>query len=61
MPARPEDLISEKELAERFGRRTPTVKRWRWQGRAPPFYRVNGRIYYSWPEVEEWLKMRRES
>lgn len=53
------DLMFEKEVAARLGRRPETLRKWRWEGASPPFYRINGRICYRWIEVEDWITERR--
>lgn len=47
-----------KELAERYGIPTATLKRWRYQGKGPRYIRANGdgRVFYRWADVEAWLK-----
>lgn len=55
------DLLPEKTIAERLSRSVVTLRAWRRQKKAPPFYYVGGAIMYRWPEVEAWLEARRHA
>ena len=49
-------LLDEAALARRIHRETPTLKRWRVEGKGPVFIRVGTLIRYSVIDVEAWLK-----
>ena len=49
-------LLDETALARRIHRETPTLKRWRVEGKGPVFLRVGKLIRYSVIDVEAWLK-----
>lgn len=43
MPNAPAPLLSEIDVAERFGLSVHTLRKWRWAGRGPRFLKVGGR------------------
>lgn len=48
-------LWSSKDLAERLGVSTETLRYWRERGDGPPWLRVGKLIKYSPGDVEKWL------
>lgn len=38
-----------------------TLQRWRCTGTGPPYYRLNGRVYYSPGELAAWMAERRKA
>lgn len=55
-----DDLITEAELADRLGRSTYTVARYRRHGEGPPFIRLGRQIFYSRTDIDEWLHSARQ-
>lgn len=37
--------LTSRDVAQRFSRSMECIKRWRWQGKGPPYKRI-GRYYY---------------
>lgn len=48
-------LLTAAELAERLKLSTRTLRRWRSEGKGPPFVRVGRGVRYDWGEVKEWM------
>ncbi len=49
------EVINTRELASRLGRAPASVVRWRRLRKGPPCIRVNGRVFYDWEAVSDWL------
>jgi hypothetical protein len=56
VPKTTDDLIPQKECAARLGVSLASMRRWRRLRVAPPWFDLNGNIYFRWPEVEKWLE-----
>lgn len=52
-------LSTSKQLAERLGRSTATLARWRMLGTGPDFVRPHGVIYYEESAIQAWLDKNR--
>ncbi len=53
-----EQLIEEKELAERLQVSVGTLRNWRCEKKGPRFHRIGQRIRYSPSDVKDWLASR---
>jgi excisionase family DNA binding protein len=53
-----EQLIEEKELAERLQVSVGTLRNWRCEKKGPRFHRIGQRIRYSPSDVKLWLASR---
>lgn len=50
-------FLSPKQLSERYGEDSPaesTLKRWRLQGKGPPFVRLGKKVAYPLDKLVEW-------
>ena len=47
---------TEKELASQYGVSLRWVRRIRHTSRDFPYYKLNGRVYYSQKEIDKWFK-----
>jgi excisionase family DNA binding protein len=49
-------FLNEKQLAEYLGISVHALRRWRFEGRGPKFFRLEGRLVrYRQEDVEGWL------
>jgi predicted DNA-binding transcriptional regulator AlpA len=49
-------LLNEKQVAEFLGVTVHALRRWRFEGRGPDFFRLEGRLVrYRQEDVEGWL------
>jgi excisionase family DNA binding protein len=49
-------LMNEKQVAEFLGVTVSALRRWRFEGRGPRFFRLEGRLVrYRQEDVEGWL------
>jgi len=49
-------LMNEKQVAEFLGVTVSALRRWRFEGRGPGFFRLEGRLVrYRQEDVEGWL------
>lgn len=54
-------LLLQREVEERLGLPKRSFTRLRSAGeKLPPRYRIGGRYYYRWKEVQAWLTSRKE-
>jgi hypothetical protein len=54
-----EPSFTETSLAEKYGIKPQTWRKWRTRGRGPAFYRLGGKIRYSLSDVEAWIAANR--
>ncbi len=45
------NLLDEKQAAERLGLQRKTLQRWRWRGEGPPFVKLSARAVRYSPEA----------
>jgi hypothetical protein len=57
---RPDDLLTERQLAEELRKSEATLARWRRTGTGPPWLRVGKTPLYRWSDVQRWLEQQRE-
>lgn len=50
------DYIDDRELEERTPNARSTWQKRRISGDTPPWYRIGGRVYYKWSEVQAWIE-----
>lgn len=50
-----------KELAEYLRRSERTLIRWRYDGKGPAYFRLNGQVLYPSDLTEEWLESKRHN
>jgi hypothetical protein len=53
-----DNCITSQELSQRWKMPEATVRHWRWSGRGPDFYKLNGVIKYPLDGVESFEKER---
>ena len=51
--------FTEREGAEFLGVRYQTLKNWRSENQAPPFYRIGSKIIYDESDLIQWMQARR--
>jgi hypothetical protein len=56
----PNDLLTERQLADELHKSPATLARWRRTGAGPRWVRVGKSPLYRWADVERWLQGRRE-
>lgn len=49
-----ETFLSEREVAERWGMKTATVRNWRYRGKGPPHTQLGHRAIYREADVKAW-------
>lgn len=49
-------LMTPKEVAELIGCHEVTLRRWRLEGKGPPFIQIVGTVKYRKEDIEEWLE-----
>jgi predicted DNA-binding transcriptional regulator AlpA len=49
------NYLVEKELAVKYGLSVHWFRKARNQGKSPPYYKLNGKVYYCETNVEEWF------
>lgn len=54
-------LLTRKEVAERLGVKVRTVDKWRKEGRAPRFIKINGNVRCREIDLEQWVDEREEA
>jgi DNA-binding transcriptional regulator YiaG len=52
--------LTEKEASAYLGIKSQTLQNWRQADKAPPFYRIGGKIIYDLRELQEWMQERRQ-
>ncbi len=55
MPVTLENLLSENEISQIFGRSIPTLQKDRLRGNGPPFIKIGRLVRYSPSAVQAWL------
>ena len=55
MPTVLENLLSENEISQIFGRSIPTLQKDRLRGNGPPFIKIGRLVRYSPSAVQAWL------
>jgi len=48
--------LTSKLLAKRWSVRTATLRQWRWKGKGPPHFKIEGQILYHLEEIEKFEK-----
>ena len=51
-----EQYLVEKEVSAKYGLSIHWFRRARYDGHTPKFHRLNGKVYYTEKEVNEWFK-----
>jgi predicted site-specific integrase-resolvase len=49
------DLLNEQKAAGSLGLDPKTLRRWRWAGKGPVFYRIGGSIRYRIADLEAFI------
>lgn len=49
------NLIDEKAVAQMLGLASPTLTRWRWEGRGPPHCKIGRAVRYRPEDVEAFI------
>lgn len=57
----PEGLINEHEAARRLGLKVSTLRRWRWQGIGPIFYRIGAAVRYDPRDLADFIEAGRRA
>jgi len=52
--------LTAQQLADELGVDIRTIWRWRWARKAPPAYKLGGRLMFKKSEVEDWVAQQRE-
>lgn len=50
-----EKYLVEKELSLLCGLSVHWFRKARWEGKSPPYYKLNGKIFYKEHEVNDWF------
>jgi excisionase family DNA binding protein len=53
-----EQILNEKEAAKLLGLATPTIRRWRCEGRGPSYVKLGKAVRYKRSIVEAWRDAR---
>ena len=48
-------MIKEEEAALRLGLKVATLRRWRWEGRALPFYKIGNAVRYDPEDIDAFI------
>lgn len=48
-------LLTEMEVAEIFGFKASTLRRWRWAGTGPKFRKIGGSVRYHPDDIEKYI------
>lgn len=48
--------LVEKEVSARYGLSIHWFRKARYTGNTPPYYKLNGKIYYTVDTIDKWLK-----
>ena len=51
----PNYLINEFEAAARLGLKVATLRRWRWAGRPPPFFKIGNAVRYAVEDIDAFI------
>lgn len=54
-----QSLLTEKNLAERWGIKPMTLSQWRWNGRGPMFLKIGRRVLYRLEDVAAFEENKR--
>jgi len=51
-----EKYLVEKEASSKYGLSIHWFRRTRYEGKSPPYHKLNGKVYYREHDVDEWFK-----
>ncbi len=54
-------LINEHDAANKLGLKVATLRRWRWEGRRLPFYKIGHAVRYDPVEIEKFIEVSRRT
>ncbi len=57
----PTYLINEHQVAARLGLKVATLRRWRWAGRGPPFFKLGSAIRYAAEDIDAFIQAARRT
>lgn len=53
------ELLSERDLSNRWGLSARTLQRWRWRRQGPPYVKLGRRVAYRANDIDEWEERNR--
>lgn len=56
-----DDNLTAKQAAEWMRRSEYTMRRWRSRKIGPPYFTINGRVFYSKTQLQAWIEAQRAS
>ncbi len=57
----PTYLINEHQVAARLGLKVATLRRWRWAGRGPPFFKIGNAVRYAAEDIDAFIQAARRT
>ena len=54
-------LLNEHEAAEALGLKVATLRRWRWAGRGPPFFKIGNAVRYAAEDIDAFIQAARRT
>ncbi len=57
----PNYLINEYEAAARLALKVATLRRWRWAGRGPPFFKIGNAVRYAAEDIDAFIQAARRT
>ena len=57
----PTYLINEYEAAARLALKVATLRRWRWAGRGPPFFKIGNAVRYATEDIDAFIQAARRT
>lgn len=48
--------LVEKEVSAKYGLSVHWFRKARYDGKSPPYHKLNGKVYYTEEHVDNWLK-----
>ena len=57
----PEGLVNETEAARILGLSAKTLRRWRWAGKPPQFYKIGDAVRYDPKELRDFIEAGRRT
>lgn len=48
-------LLHEAEVAKILSLKVSTLRRWRWEGKGPQFYKFGSAVRYSRPDIDAYI------
>jgi hypothetical protein len=60
MSYRPDDVLDERQVAALLRTSVRSLRRWRTEGRGPPYAKVGNHVLYRFAGILEWLEAREE-